>query len=231
VFTSTQCGTSRARLPARYGRGGLTERPRVTAAQGEADAGALGRAWWAEDPERWDLLRFEAAHDEAGLPLDRWWKDRRDVLGALILAPEPVDHDFACFLLDQETRFHRHCWGFSHSIEVAALLLADHRRPDDVWRLWQAITTSFDTWCGLPHRLLLAGGGTARTVDHIVGSDHEQRHKLLQHLQEIPEATDDDVTALIAERRRYYSDALRELDASPEPNDECGSPPSPRPVR
>lgn len=130
----------------------------------DVDDNTLDNAWWAKDPERWDLLGFEAAHDEAGLPLDRWWKDRRDVLDALIFGPGPVDHDFASFLLDQETQFHRHCWGFSHSIEIAAFLLAEHRQPDDVWRLWRAITSSFDTWCGLPHRLLLAGGGTARTV-------------------------------------------------------------------
>lgn len=134
--------------------------------------------------------------------------------------PGPVDHDFTRFLLDQETRFHRHCWGFSHTIEAAALLLAEHRRPDDIWHLWQAITTSFDTWCGLPHRLLLAGGGTTRTIAYVNASGHEQRDNLLGHLQELAEATDDDVTALLAERRRYYADSIRELDATPEPGDD-----------
>ncbi|MGW1404054.1 hypothetical protein ACWCRF_36745 [Streptomyces sp. NPDC002405] len=179
----------------------------------------LGPAWWTEDPERWDLLQFEAAHDEAGLPLDRWWKDRRDVLDALILTPGPVDHDFARFLLDQEMRFHRHCWGFSHTIEAAALLLAEHRRPDDIWRLWQAITTSFDTWCGLPHRLLFAGGGTTRTIAYVVGSGHEQQDNLLGHLQELAEVTDDDVTTLLTQRRRYYADVLREPGTAPESGD------------
>ncbi|WP_406351526.1 hypothetical protein OHB56_03270 [Streptomyces sp. NBC_01635] len=192
--------------------------PDETAARTPKDD-PLGPAWWTEDPERWDLLQFEAAHDEAALPLDRWWKDRRDVMDALILTPGPVDHDFARFLLDQETRFHRHCWGFSHTIEAAALLLAEHRRPDDVWHLWQTITASFDTWCGLPHRLLLAGGGTTRTIAYVVGSGHEQRDNLLGHLQELPEASDDDVTALLAERRRYYADVLREPGTTPESGD------------
>ncbi|MEV5510122.1 hypothetical protein [Streptomyces orinoci] len=176
----------------------------------EADNDILGHAWWAVTPERWSLLQFEPAHNE-GLPTDRWWKDRRDVLETLILAPGPIDHGFAHYLLDQETQFHRHCWGFSHSIEIAALLLAEHRRPNDIWHLWQAVTTSFDTWCGLPHRLLLAGGGTARTVAYVAGSGHGQRHNLLEHLREIPETTDDDVTALIAERRRHYTELLTEL--------------------
>ncbi|MGW2090325.1 hypothetical protein [Streptomyces sp. NPDC001880] len=181
----------------------------------------LDPAWWAEDPERWDLLRFEAAHDENGLPLDRWWKDRRDVLEALVLAPGPVDHDLALFLLDQEIRFHRHCWGFSHSIEVAALLLAEHHRPDDVWHLWRAITTSFDTWCGLPHQFLLAGGGTQRTIFYAADSGHEQRDNLLGHLLGLQAATDDNVTALIAERRKYYTDTLREIADTPERDDDC----------
>ncbi|MET8100601.1 hypothetical protein ABZV29_29725 [Streptomyces sp. NPDC005236] len=174
---------------------------------------ALDPAWWTEDPERWELLRFQAAHDEGGLPLDRWWKDRQDVLDALILAPGRLDHDFARFLLDQEMRFHRHCWGFSHTIEIAAVLLAEHRRPDDVWHLWWAITTSFDTWFGLPHRLLLAGGGTERTVSYITDSDHEQRDNLLGHLNGLEASTADSVTTLIAERRQYYTDTLRELNS------------------
>ncbi|MFE4052960.1 hypothetical protein [Streptomyces sp. YIM B13518] len=168
--------------------------PDATAAYTPKDD-TLGLAWWTEDPERWDLLQ----------------KDRRDVLlDALILCPGPVDHDFARFLLDQEMRLHRHCWGFSHSIEAAALLLAEHRRPDDIWRLWQAITTSFDTWCDLPHRLLFAGGGTTRTIAYVVNSGHDQQDNLLGHLQELAEATDNDVTMLLAQRHRYYADVLRE---------------------
>ncbi|MFI0355955.1 hypothetical protein [Actinomadura sp. 9N407] len=175
---------------------------------GEAADGAFSLTWWLEDIERWDLLRFEADHDEAGLPLDRWWKDRRDVLDTLIRTPGPADHDFACFLLDQEARFHRHCWGFSHSIETAALLVAEHHRPDDVWLLWDAVVTSFDTWCGIPHRLLLAGGGTAHTIAHVSSSGHQQRDNLLGHLLQIPEATAENVAALIAERRQHYADTL-----------------------
>jgi hypothetical protein len=131
-----------------------------------------------------------------------------------------VDHGFARFLLDQEMQFHRHCWGFSHSIEVAALLLAEHRQSDDIWHLWRAITTSFDTWCGLPHRLLLAGGGTEPTVSYVADSEHEQGDNLLGHLHELQAATDDDVTALMAERRQYYTDILRELNDTPERDDD-----------
>ncbi|WP_320775886.1 hypothetical protein [Streptomyces sp. CRN 30] len=106
-------------------------------------------------------------------------------------------------------RFHRHSWGFSHTIEAAALLLAEHRRPDDVWCLWQAVTASFDTWYGLPHRLLFTGGGTTRTIAYVAGSGHEQQDNLLGHLRKLAEATDDDVSTLLAQRRGYYADTLR----------------------
>ncbi|KRD02331.1 hypothetical protein ASE41_34595 [Streptomyces sp. Root264] len=193
--------------------------PDGTAARRHKSA-ALEPAWWTADPERWDLLRFEAAHDASGLPVDRWWQDRRDVLDTLILTPGPVDHDFARFLLDQETRLHRHSWGFSHTIEVAALLLAEHRRPDDVWHLWRAVLAGFDTWYGLPHRLLLAAGGTTRTIAYVRGSGHEQQDNLLGHLEKLAVATDDDVTALLAERRRHHTAVLRGLDDIPERDDE-----------
>ncbi|MFC7637673.1 hypothetical protein ACFQWA_17120 [Streptomyces thermogriseus] len=56
-----------------------------------------------------------------------------------------INHGFARVLPDQEARFHRHGWGYSHTIEVAALLLAEHRRPDDICLLRQAITADFGT--------------------------------------------------------------------------------------
>ncbi|MFK4149148.1 hypothetical protein [Streptomyces sp. NPDC004065] len=189
-----------------------TDRPRAVGATSDP-------AWWTKDEERWELLRFEAAHDETGLPLDRWWKDRQDVLEAFALTAAPVDHCFARFLLEQETLFHRHCWGFSHSIEIAALLLAEHRRPEDVWHLWEAICTSFDTWCGLPHQLLFAAGGKQRTISYVTNCDHEQRDNLLEHLHELDTATDDQVTALIAERRQYYTDALADIADTPDRDD------------
>lgn len=132
--------------------------PDETAAHTPED-GTLSPAWWTEAPERRDFLQFEAAHDEPGLPLDRWWRDRWDVLDALVLTPGPAGHGFTRFLLDQETRFRLRCRGFSPTIEVAALLLSEHRRPGDIRPLWQAVTTSFGTWCGLSRRFLLACGG------------------------------------------------------------------------
>jgi hypothetical protein len=107
-------------------------------------ADGLSPAWWQQDHERWDLLRFEGLRHEAGYTIDRWSKDRERVLEALIRAPGLADHDFALFLLDQEVQRHQNSWGFSHGIEIAAVLVAEHRNVQDVWPLWRAICRSFD---------------------------------------------------------------------------------------
>ncbi|MFI6156822.1 hypothetical protein ACIBCA_29540 [Kitasatospora sp. NPDC051170] len=170
----------------------------------------LDLAWWCEDPERWELLEFDGRHDDDGLPVDIRWEDRQQVLEALILAPEPGIGDFARYLLVQETEHHRHSWGFNHSIELAALLVAEECRVEDVWLLWNAVCRSFDTWCGLPHRLLLAAG-VARTFEYVSASEHPQRDNLLGHLREMDESTDEEVARTLTERRRYYSRILDEL--------------------
>ncbi|CAM5282525.1 hypothetical protein BOQ63_001805 (plasmid) [Streptomyces viridifaciens] len=167
-------------------------------------------AWWCEDPERWELLEFDGRHDDDGLPVDIRWEDRQQVLEALILAPDLSVGDFARYLLVQETRRHGHSWGFSHSIELAALMVAEERRVEDVWLLWNAICRSFDTWCGLPHRLLVAAG-VAHTVEYVSASKHPQRDNLREHLRQMDENIDDEVAQTLTERRRYYSQILDEL--------------------
>ncbi|MGQ4389374.1 hypothetical protein [Streptomyces sp. SAS_270] len=167
-------------------------------------------AWWREDPERWELVEFDGQHDQDGLPIDIRWEDREQVLGALVRDPGHEDGDFARFLLIQETRRHGHSWGFSHCIEIAALRVAEERRVEDVWLLWEAVSTSFDTWCGLPHRLLFAAG-VATTTEYVQGADHPQGEELLKYLGEISEVTDEEVAQTLAHRRRHYSEILDEL--------------------
>src|SRR5262249_6854259 len=72
----------------------------------------------------------------------------------------------------------------------------------------------------LPHWFLLAGGGPQRTIAYVAESDHQQRDNLLASLHTLQAATDDAVTARIAERRQYYTDTLRELDDTPERDDD-----------
>ncbi|GGZ70720.1 hypothetical protein ACFOOM_03740 [Streptomyces echinoruber] len=164
-------------------------------------------SWWREDPERWELLEFDGRYDGDGLPVDACWEDRQQVLHALVREPAPGDGDFARFLLVQETRWHRHSWGFNHSIELAALRVAEERRVEDVWILWEAVCGSFDTWCGLPHHLLLAAG-VAATTQYVEDSGHPRRDNLLDHLGKMSRTTDEEVARTLARRRRHYREII-----------------------
>ncbi|MGW4897029.1 hypothetical protein ACWEQL_32930 [Kitasatospora sp. NPDC004240] len=169
-------------------------------------------AWWYEDPQRWELLDFEASRTADGLPVDIRRDDRREVLEAIALAPEACPGDFARHLLIQETHHHGHAWGFAEAMEIAALLVARQRRVEDVWLLWSAVCRSFDTWFGVPHRLLLAAG-VARTAAYLEASDHSQRDNLADHLRSLATTTDADVERTLADRLWYYRESLIELAA------------------
>ena len=86
--------------------------------------------------------------------------------------------------------------------------MAEHRDVTDVPLLWQAVCRSFDTWSGVPHRLLLAAG-TARTLEHVRSGDFPGRDSLLSHLSDLAGTTDAQVTALLAGRREHYRRVLR----------------------
>ncbi|GAA2362822.1 hypothetical protein [Dactylosporangium salmoneum] len=166
--------------------------------------------WWYEDPERWQLLEFDEGHNGEGAPIDRLGRERQQVLEMLARTTDRADADFARFLLAQEILRHGHCWSFNHSIEIAALLVAEHRDVSDIWLLWKAVCRSFDTWCGLPHRLLYAAG-VAVTAEHVRSSTHPQRDGLLDLLNGLAGTTDEQVTRLLIERRGYYRNIFDEL--------------------
>ncbi|TMR89012.1 hypothetical protein [Nonomuraea basaltis] len=120
------------------------------------------------------LLAFEGGLNEEGLPIDYTSQDRQQVLHDLIREPGPADLDFARYLLAQEIHSHRRSWGFCHSIELAVLLVAEHRQVEDVWLLHEAVYASIDTWGILPHRLLYAAG-IERTRHYVATSDHPRQ--------------------------------------------------------
>ena len=165
-------------------------------------------AWWLADPELWSLLAFEGGHDDDGLPVDLAWKDRQQVLDDLIRLPDLADIEFARFLLVQETHMHGHIWGFNHSIERAAILLAEHRRVQDVWLLWEAVYRSFDTWGIMPHRIVYAAG-VEPVLRYVADSDHPQRDHLLEYLHRLDGTTDEQVARLLADRRCHYRELER----------------------
>ncbi|GAA2444506.1 hypothetical protein GCM10010191_71490 [Actinomadura vinacea] len=163
--------------------------------------------WWREDPERRVLLAYDGGTDEEGLPYDTAASDRRAVLEALLCEDgPPARHDpgLPLYLLEQETLWHRHAWGFGHSMGMAALLVAEHRRAEHVWPLWEAKTTSFDTMLGLPRELLFSAGAR-ETVAFAEAARNPMRDHFLEFVEEYGLPEDEDVTRTLAGLRRYHT--------------------------
>ena len=118
----------------------------------------------------------------------------------LIALPAPIDRGFVRYLLTQEICAHRHYWWFDPSIEIAALLVADHRDPADVWLLHEAIYANFDT-CGILPRHLLISAGIDRVRSHIAITEHPRKTVLLDDLDQLPDAAVEQI--LLARRGRY----------------------------
>jgi hypothetical protein len=54
--------------------------------------------------------------------------------------------------------------------------------------------------------------GVGVTAEYVRSSAHPQRDGLLDHLNDLSETTDEQVTELLIERRDYYRGVLDELD-------------------
>lgn len=116
----------------------------------------------------------------------------------MFCAPHPDEGDFARFLLAQEIAWHHHSWGFSHTIKLAALLVAAEGRPEGVWLQWQAAYASFDTAFGLPRALLYAAG-VERTLAHVRETERPDRAALLEELDEVLHNLRGDPEAAVAQ--------------------------------
>ena len=118
----------------------------------------------------------------------------------------PGDADLLRHLLILETAEHREGWGLSESMGLAAVLLAECGREEDVWALWEAKNASFDTMAGLDGFLLFPAG-IAGTTAHVIASDHAERNDVMVFMSEYLEyekLTDDDIRERLASLRSYY---------------------------
>lgn len=149
-----------------------------------------------------DLDRLRAGFTTADLDE----ADREDALRLLLRDRRPDDADLLRHLLTQETAAHREGWGLSESMGLAALLLAECGREEDVWALWEAKNASFDTMAGLDGFLLFPAG-IAGTTAHVIASDHPERNDLMTFMSEYLEhekTTDEDIREGLAGLRSYY---------------------------
>ena len=97
---------------------------------------------------------------------------RAQALWALQYDRRPADLPLLRFLLERESAVCRSDSrrGLSEEAALAAFLVCEYRRPEDVWRLWELKQANFDTACGLDVEHLVTGGVRA-TVELVRSGD------------------------------------------------------------
>lgn len=161
--------------------------------------------WWREDHARWAELGCVLREGQYGWSEDVNREARADVLRLLATEGGDADAGFMRYLLQQETAMHAVPGGYGDTLRLAALLLAERGDVTDVWQLWEAKTTSFDTYSGLDGVVLL-GAGRTPTLAYVQAADHSDRDKLLEYLADVTNddyLTDDDIRERLSSLRSY----------------------------
>jgi hypothetical protein len=158
--------------------------------------------WWRDDPQRWDALAFVASPDD---PVnDVHAKARAAVLEELLDDCGDADADFLVYLLSQETLMHQSGWSFSESMGIAVLLVAERRRLQDVFALWNAKNANFDTMFGLDSEILFAAG-VDKTIAFVEASDHPARDGIMRYVSGTSLPSNSEVNARLAGLRDYHT--------------------------
>jgi hypothetical protein len=108
------------------------------------------------------------------------------------------------FLVDQEVLCRRNSEGLGEQTALAGFLLAEHRRPEDVWRHYAIKRANFDAGCMYDVEHLFAGGIHA-TLDHVRASDHPDRDEVLEFL-ESHSFDEDDIEEWFGHRREWFAE-------------------------
>lgn len=160
----------------------------------------------AADPDDPETHRDAAADDRARLLLALQYDFRPDRDAALVR-----------FLLAAEIDrlAHEPMQGIDDDFRLAAHLVSLLADPADVWQLWRAKHSNFDTACGLDSEHLVAAGVGA-TLALVRASDHPLRDAVLAALCD-PETgecvyTEDEVVAWRAGKAEWFP--AREEDES-----------------
>jgi hypothetical protein len=161
---------------------------------------------WRADPELWRAAAFSETWDEQGLSEDAHQGVRAEVLSLLLRDRHDSDIDLVRFLLRQEVDMHAASWGIHESLRLAALLLNEYGRAEDVWLLWEAKDANFDTFTGLDGGLLLPAG-VAGTLAYVRSAEHPDRGQVLDYLTEhlvLEPASEQDLRDRREGFRRYH---------------------------
>ncbi len=137
------------------------------------------------------------------------WDDEYDygLLLAMSFDRRPDDLPLARRMLRAVIRYHREHVpsGVTGDLVRAGLLVADHRRTDDVWLHWEALELGFDP---AGYRPLLAAAGLLETLRLVLASAKPDRARLAAELARLRKVN---VTEWLEQHRAAYpEDPARE---------------------
>jgi hypothetical protein len=158
--------------------------------------------WWREDRLRWDALAFIARPDESAV--DENAEARAAVLKMLFDECEDTDADFLVFLLNQETLMHQSGCSLSESMRLAVLLVAERRRLQDVFALWNAKNANFDTMFGLDSEILFAAG-VAETIAFAEVSEDPAHNGFMRYVSGTSLPSNSEVGTRLTRLRDYHT--------------------------
>ncbi|MEU4473655.1 hypothetical protein [Micromonospora sp. NPDC023888] len=161
----------------------------------------------------WSRLGFAPEHTADGRILDRNRAARSGVLWAAQYDRRPEDLPLLRFILEQESLRYRETapTGLGWGLQLAGLLVAEHRQLEDVWLHWEAKQITFDTALGYRTYHLLTAG-VAATVTAVRASDHPDRGRIVHEITAArnrdgtPHFTDDAVDDWLASQRARFPD-------------------------
>jgi hypothetical protein len=165
------------------------------------------------DRSTWSRLAFTAEHTGDDQVFDRNRATRFGVLWAAQYDRRPEDLPLLRFLLEHEIVRYRETtpFGLAPDLELAGLLVAEHRQLQDIWLHWQAKEINFDTALGYRTYYLLTAG-VAATIADIQSSTHPDRDRILREITQArnrdgtPRFTDAAVDDWLAAQRTRFPD-------------------------
>ncbi|MCX2947760.1 hypothetical protein [Lentzea sp. NEAU-D7] len=142
----------------------------------------------------WRHLRYERGPDG---------EDVNEAARGEVLLLESTREDLPLlrFLVEQEALCRGNSQGLGEQAALAGFLLAEHRRPEDVWRHFALKRANFDAGCAYDVEHLLAAGVEA-TVSHVRASDHPDRDAVLELLD--LNIDEDDLLEWFEHRRAWF---------------------------
>ena len=126
------------------------------------------------DRNRWIAVSYDERKPETDVT-------RARILDALMKSGSEQDYELCRYVLEQEIACLEDQSTMSDAIRVAAVLVASHRNPADIWHIYRAKRANGSTLIGFQNDLLWLYG-VDETLAFVEAADHPDRDELRELL-------------------------------------------------